>query len=297
MCYFQYLARTEADSGSDSKQAAKSLAFNSTCLEYSSFLEGLLEAEETAVAFWLRTWAGVKGDPSVRASVTEEAQRENREKYHASIARSLGERLRDRVEVEDDGDAAESDAASEEGGSASATSGGSAISSASNLPRKRSFQRRRRSSIPTFGVVEHEGESAGDRFKGFLNKASQRISSATHQLSTATQEFSSRMPIPHSSTSTTEHNTRVSLSAPARTPANHSPGGELRRKEGLLFATRAAIGHTSAGDGGGSWRPIWCVLSEGKLVEFSNLKTLSMQNAPIDLSYSSVKVSKNTDRR
>lgn len=194
----------------------------------------------------------------------------------------------------DDVDGAlESDgAASDEGESASATSGGS---SGVGLQRKRSFARRRRSSIPNFAAFDHEGESAGDRFKGFLNKASQRISSATQQLSTATHEFSSRMPSSHHPAASQDL-PRGSQGATLTAP--DSSDSAARRKEGLLFATRNAVEHTSrTGDGGGSWSPHWCVLSEGYLAEFSDFRTLRVRNAPINLAFASVRVSKNTTRR
>lgn len=202
-------------------------------------------------------------------------------------------------------------ALSDDAGSASATSGGSALSSGGALANK-AARRRRRSSIPNF-TADGDGSGAGERFKGFLNKASQRLSSATQQLSSATQQLSSALPSPTSAQSASTlspdqlsrpaasapapplKSTSSTLTVPSTTPA--AKAMNQRRKEGLLFATRAGTGHTTTGDGGGSWTAHWCVLSEGQLVEFADFKALHVRNAPINLAFASVRVSHNTDRR
>ncbi|ORY75010.1 putative GTPase activating protein for Arf-domain-containing protein [Leucosporidium creatinivorum] len=318
----KYLARTEPDSlkaaSLDSKQAARTAAFEQQRHEYHHYVEGLIEGEEAAVATWLRQWAGVVDDPSVHITDSEEARRESRDRQRATVARSLREQIVDTVaseeSVEVNGGETEGGALSDDGGSASATSGGSALGSGGALANK-ATRRRRRSSIPNFSA-DGDGSGAGERFKGFLNKASQRLTSATQQLSSATQQLSSALPTPNSSaqsapTLSPDQLPRPAAPAPAPTPApaksstnlavpSSTPAAKAlnqRRKEGLLFATRTGTGHTTTGDGGGSWTAHWCVLSEGQLVEFADFKALHVRNAPINLAFASVRVSHNTDRR
>lgn len=310
----QFLARTEPDSAKaaslDAKQAVRSAAFEQQRHEYHHYVEGLIEAEEAAVATWLRQWAGIADDPSVHITDSEEARRESRDRQRATVARSLREQIVDSVaneeQIETAGAETDGGMMSDDGGSASATSGGSALSSGGALGAK-AARRRRRSSIPNFSV-DAEGSGAGDRFKGFLNKASQRLSSATHQISSATQQLSSAIPTPHSSAPLTTNVTADPLPQPMPSPSKPSASLAVpastsaaknsdRRKEGLLYATRAGTGHTTSGDGGGSWTPHWCVLSEGQLVEFADFKALHVRNAPINLAFASVRVSHNTDRR
>lgn len=217
-------------------------------------------------------------------------------------------------EIDSDDDAG---TLSDDPGSASATSAGSALSSGGVLAAK-AAKKKRRASLPYFGPEgDGGGGGAGERFKGFFDKASHRISSAAqqaaNQLSSATSNLS------HPPPSTPSPTTSAQSPPPPRSPSSPqfhelpqptpapktsilsvpSKGQQSnqRRKEGLLFATRSATGHSSTGDGGGSYSAHWCVLSEGQLVEFADFKALTVRNAPINLALASVRVSHNTDRR
>jgi hypothetical protein len=73
-----------------------------------------------------------------------------------------------------------------------------------------------------------------------------------------------------------------------------------RRREGFLWATKEGAPHSLPGDGGGGWHKFWCVLSNGRLTEYSHFKTKpTVNNTAIDLRYAAVRrsSSQHSDRR
>lgn len=292
----QYLSRTENEPSKtaslDSKQIARSAAFQQHRIEYYAFVESLVESEERAAEVWLKAWAGVEDDP-VRITITEEARWESRDKQRLTVARSLADGLPSFENGEHlEGGGGETDGAfSDDGGSAS---GGSALSrgetgGAGGKGAGQPTRRRRRSSIPAFTV---DKEGARDRIKGFLKTAQHQISSAmpsSHSSPTLSADAIPRPVLSNKATTT--------LTVPAVSTSRSQLASQARRKEGLLYATSKPASHTTTGDGGGSWSAHWCVLSEGQLVEFSNWKSLNVKNTPINLAFASARVSHNTDRR
>ncbi|KAM0793346.1 hypothetical protein ACM66B_000801 [Microbotryomycetes sp. NB124-2] len=299
----KYLSKAESDPSKsasfDSKQASRHTAFEQQRLQHFHFVEALVEGEEAAVALWLQQWVGL-GEARATTSTLDKSLRESREQQRATVARTLGERMLESAlnEQQDGADNSESD---EDAASLSATSAGSALS---GVVRRRSESRRkRRSSLPHFGSEPHEG-STGDRFKGFLNKTGQRISSATQQISSAAQQATQQLSsvaeqLSHVGTQGHQAQTDKStaLAAPINLEASGHTTQSARRKEGTLWCTKAGVAHSGSGDGGGAWTPHWCVLSEGQMVEFSGFKGLDVKNQPINLALASVRVSRNTDRR
>ncbi|KAK4055313.1 hypothetical protein OIV83_000596 [Microbotryomycetes sp. JL201] len=283
---------------SDSKQASRHAAFEQQRLQHFHFVEALVEGEEAAVALWLQQWVGL-GEVIAAHTNLDQTLRESREQQRATVARTLGERMLESATIERQNDADDSES-DEDAASLSATSAASALSGV--VRRRSESKRKRRSSLPHFGNEHHEG-STGDRLKSLFNKTGQRLSSATQQISSAAQQATQQLSsvaeqLSHVGTPGASSQIDKVTLAP---PINLEPDGQgtlsSRRKEGLLFCTKAGVAHSGSGDGGGSWTPHWCVLSEGQMVEFSGFKGLDVKNPPINLALASVRVSRNTDRR
>ncbi|KAK4050494.1 hypothetical protein OIO90_005077 [Microbotryomycetes sp. JL221] len=294
----KYLAKVEPDSTKsttlEQKQASRAASFEQERLDYFYAIEGLVESEEAAVALWLQQWAGILDDPSVKHAESEEVLRKSRQRQRATVARSLGERMLESATNDElfDGETDSDDDAA----SLSATSAGSAFSGI--IRRRSETKKNRRASLPHFGA-DGQG-TTGDRFKGLLSKTGERISSATQQISSAAQQAGHQL----SSVAEQLSNAATSSNKPSQDKATLAPPINIdrnsdspRRKEGLLFATKAGVGHASQGDGGGAWTAHWCVLSEGQFVEFSSFNKLDVKNAPINLALASVRASRNTERR
>ncbi|GAA6002766.1 hypothetical protein JCM10207_007665 [Rhodosporidiobolus poonsookiae] len=193
----KYLGRSDSDTAKtaslDSKQADRAASFRQQRIDYFSFLEGLVETEERAVAAWLRSWAGV-GD---------EAEEEQREQARTATLTALEGMPLQREAGKGRGSAgsskdgwihvggaappdAQHEAASLEGTSVEDASLPSGPSTPASDDKAR---RRRRSSIPHFHLPGVGGEhreprdrefSGGtrERLKGFLKNAQNSIQSA-----------------------------------------------------------------------------------------------------------------------
>ncbi|GAA6054757.1 hypothetical protein JCM3770_000928 [Rhodotorula araucariae] len=238
----KYLSRGETDPAKvaslDTKQAERAAAFRQLRIDFFSFLEGLVESEERAVASWLRAWANVTPEDAEEHSpdshrcgspaVLDGAQLADRDALRGRPRPSAGSSVTSESwchiaglptylaeAVSGPGDPAPLLLASDDGHSVPSaalsrtTTGG--IDAGSSTPSSDN-SRRRRSSLPVFvfggngGGAEKEKEPAAppgkrDRLKGFFRTAQHSISSAlpTSASSAALADLS-RRPSPPSPT-------------------------------------------------------------------------------------------------
>lgn len=256
----QYLSRSEPEPSKasllDSKQAQRMATFKQARVDYFSYVEGIVASEEAAVANWLRSWAGVAEDQVI---APEALQRASREEERRLIEQSIGAEMRatcDLLEVDGGETGAEtSDGGvwSDDGESASASaSGGSGFSQSGSGGVVAPAARKHRSSIPTFGA---EKEGRRERIKGFITRTTNSLSSALPSSSHSTAvppsptlpsepaAFASTQPdVPHA----------ARLAVPPLT-TKQQIASQARKKEGFLYGNSKPVGHTTSGDGGGSW--------------------------------------------
>ncbi|KAK4698462.1 hypothetical protein P7C70_g7813, partial [Phenoliferia sp. Uapishka_3] len=317
----KYLARTDTDPTklalADTKQAQRMREFKEARLDYFSCLESIVESEEQGLASWLRMWAGIPDDLPVeverpRADIRKASREENRQNLARSMTLSVARSLATEERGGGSGEAVVSEDEEGEGGSTPSGSGISQNSVGLGLgpaPNVMAGRRRRRPSIQGF-----EKEGTADRIKGFIKTS---ISSAQSSLQHPRQ-------VPrHGHSRSVDSATSPTLMAPSHSapasrplpptspPIRSSPllspppamtkqqiASLERKKEGVLWATAKPTGHTTTGDGGGTWHNTWTVLSEGQLVEFVHWKTsIEVRNAPINLRYATARLSRNSERR
>ncbi|BGP12419.1 hypothetical protein JCM10213_001977 [Rhodosporidiobolus nylandii] len=336
----KYLGRGESDAAKvaslDLKQADRAASFRQQRLDYFSFLEGLVESEERAVASWLRTWADAGGSEDA-------AQQDRAQARMASLAAlegrtppklSAGSSSNGWIHVQGSPDpdsiaVGEATLIDDPSSAAPSTSPNLAHGDPPFSPLPLSSaddkaQRRRRSSIPHFHLAEHkerEREVSGgarDRLKGFLKNASYSIQAAlptSASSPTLIPDAFQRRPSPpppipqHSpplfSPGPSPSNPiqplphpAQSLAPPPTRPPLHSAASHMRRKEGFLYATDAPQKHTASGSGGGVWNRYWVTLAEGQLVEYDKWQdAMSVHGTPINLRYATARVSKNSGER
>ncbi|KAI5481417.1 Arf GTPase activating protein [Pseudohyphozyma bogoriensis] len=304
----------------DSRQFSRNSSFRVIRLEYYAFVEGLVESEESAVAAWLKDWAGISDSPDptiVKHTAAEEARRASRDYQKDVLEKTLGSDLADILvpgeEITDMSDGMVSDDGASAGASASGGSGfshgtgaglglGHTASPASMPP---PGHRRRRSSAQNFGF---DKEGTRDRIKGFIktsfSNAHSSIQSALPS-SSAPQHSHSQSASAESATSPKSDRGstfspplagaifKSSPSVPSGLVAPSSPSKQQvvngRKKEGFLW-TQSRPGATAADEGSGQWNKCWTVLSEGQLIEFSNWKSqIFPRNAPINLHYANAR--------
>jgi len=329
----QYLARAESDPAKvaslDAKQAERAASFRQERVDFFSFLEGLVESEEGAVAAWLRSWAGLlengaepsvdehrsdslaalegagarsKPRPSAGSSVGGESWQQHLEGFPDYLAEAVTgpDDPLPLPATSDDGHSAAPSASGQSALSRTTTEGGTESGSAPSSEKAR----RRRSSLPVFGLgngaVEKDKEPSGkrDRLRGFFKSAHQSISSALPTSSSSaaladvlvTRHASPPPPVPRPSAPAPAH-----LSVPPRA----SPAVQPRKKEGFLHATEAGQKHTTSGDAGARYHRYWVTLSEGQLVEYDRwTDAMQVHGSPINLLRASARISKQAgDRR
>ncbi|GAA5862455.1 hypothetical protein JCM1840_004188 [Sporobolomyces johnsonii] len=320
----KYLGRGESDTTKvaalDARQADRAASFRQHCVDYFSFVEGLVASEEHAVETWLRTWANVKDDEPSKEPL-------------------MGRPDRRTDEREPVGEATDHDALSDGAGSiAASASGTSALSQATSpsipstagnptLP-PASYEdpdktrRRRRTSLPHWGLgpapytattgSDREREAGGDRkrdrFKGFfktsLAHAQNSLSSAlptsnsSNVHSSPSADAFSRSAPAASASATPTTNSSVTLAVPASTSAPYPSSTQPRKKEGFLYATEVGQKHSTSGDGGARYNRYWVVLSEGQLVEYDRwTDALTVHGTPINLRYATARASKQAGER
>lgn len=263
-------------------------------------VESLVESEEVTTATLLKVWSGVPEDTSLTTSKLEESRRKSRHQQHSSVARTLSASItyRDIAAGVFDSD--------EESDAEDSRSGGSGFSQINEL---QSSSRKRRSSIPSFSadpLKEKEPERKRDRLKIFLKHS---LGSTSNNLfdpprsptlietprSPPLGETSPSIPFPSTSSPPLPSSERTTIPPP--TPKQEL-ASQARKKEGFLWSTTKSISHTASGDGGGHYYKLWCVLSEGQLIEFSGWKSaLVVAGPPLNLKYATARISRNTDRR
>lgn len=304
--------------------------FKQARLDYFSYVEGIVASEEAAVSNWLRSWAGVAEDQVI---TTEAAQRASREVERRIVAQSIGADLAANCELleveggETGPETSDGGLWSDDGGSVSA-SGGSGFSQGGSGGVETPATRKQRSSIPAFAV---EKEGRRERIKGFIARTTNSLSSSLPSSSHATGAPPSPSPFNKSTiTSSTPHDVAqpAGLAVPPLS-TKQQLASQARKKEGFLYGSSKPVGHTTSGDGGGSWhkyvlawwfgasanwplltgfgqvRPrqldpfrekklilLLAVLSEGQLIEFSDWKTsLTARNAT-NLHHATARVSR-----
>ncbi|KPV78070.1 uncharacterized protein RHOBADRAFT_50584 [Rhodotorula graminis WP1] len=217
----KYLGRAESDPAKiaslDSKQAERAAAFRQDRVAFFSFLEGLVESEEGAIASWLRAWAGplengaepssvdtcrsdtlaaLEGSPNggggarkPRPSAGSSGGGESWERHLEGFPTYLADAVTGPDDAapfppaSDDGHSAAPSASGQSAASRTTTDGG--VESASGSRPSSDKARRRRSSLPVFGLggvasPDKDKEPAGkrDRIKDFFRSAHHSISSA-----------------------------------------------------------------------------------------------------------------------
>jgi hypothetical protein len=268
----QYLSRADTEQSKtaslDSKQAVRADEFNTARLDYCGWLEGLVEAEEGAVASWLRSWAGIP-DAVEDVVMTEQIRRATREQQQRTLTHSLRasimlpQQWTDSSEGHgiDDGDLSDSGVFSDGGVSAhSANSGGAAAGGA-----KLSNRRRDRSSIPADFHYREPGTR--DKIKNFVRNAQTSIASAMPSSSSHATPLSPTAGGGRSPTlASGPFSPPLSSQAKAPSPSSLQPptasasakqqlASAQRKKEGFLLAKSKARGTTEfkSADSGGHW--------------------------------------------
>ena len=238
-----------------------------------SFLEGLVESEEAAVADWLAEWSGIPS-PSISREGALLARKKSVEERKNEIEFWMTNV--ETLPTVKEGEGIESGVSDSGMVSDASASGGSGFS-------QKDEKSKRRSSMP---VIPVEKEDRRDRLKEFMSSLQFAL---PHTSSPLEPVAPSIQLLPPSPTTTKLH----------RPPLNKLQlASAARKKEGFLWATRTSTEHSQSGDGGGSWHKFWTVLANGQLIEFTNWRTtLSIRNAPINLRFASVRLSKNSDRR
>lgn len=260
----------------DSKQVERTTNFAVARINFMSFLEGLVESEEAAVADWLAEWAGITS-PSITREGALLARRKSVEEQKNEIELKM-------TNVESLPTVKEGDGS---GVSDSGMVSDASVSGGSGFSQKEEKNKRRASMPATLPPLEKENRR--DRIKGFMKTAQNSFQSA----------------LPHTSSPQSVASPSVQLLPPSPTTklprpplSKHQLASAARKKEGFLWATRTSTEHSQSGDGGGSWHKFWTVLANGQLIEFTNWRTtLSIRNAPINLRFASARLSKNSDRR
>lgn len=276
----QFLATTSVTGAKaellDSKQRTRTAAFAQARADFLGFVQGIVESEEGAIASWLRAFAGVPEPPILDGEGALLARRNSVEEQQISLERKLRDVGSLPVLREADGAYEVSDGAvSDDGGSAASASGGSGFSAVED-------KNRRRASLPAVSL-EKEG-----RFRGFMRSAQHSFQAAIPSAHTS----------PPPATYPTLHVLPPTPAAETLPLSKQELASAARKKEGFLYATKAAMGHSSHGDGGGGWHKFWTVLSEGQLIEFANWRTtLAIRGAPINLRFATARLSRNSDRR
>jgi len=360
----QYLGRAESDPAKvaslDSKQAERAAAFRQDRVAFFSFLEGLVESEEGAIASWLRAWAGLldtgaepssvdmyrsaslaalegsssvdmyrsaslaalegsstgggggggvrgKPRPSAGSSVGAESWERHLEGFPTYLADAVTgpDEAAPLPPASDDGHSAAPSASGQSAMSRTTTDGGGAELGSGSRPSS-DKARRRRSSLPVFGLggvgaLDKDKEPAGkrDRIKDFFRSAHHSISSAIPTSSSSaaladvlvTRHASPPPPVPTASSS-------AHLGVPPRA-APSSSAQQPRKKEGFLYATEAGQKHTTSGDSGARYHRYWVTLSEGQLVEYARwTDSMQVHGSPINLLRASARISRQAgDRR
>ncbi|GAA5912622.1 hypothetical protein JCM8208_004794 [Rhodotorula glutinis] len=303
----KYLGRAESDpvklASLDARQAERAATFRQDRVAFFSFLEGLVESEEGAVVSWLRSWAGLLENGTEPSSVDTHRSESlaalegspndggggTRGKPRPSAGSSVG---------------GESWERHLEGFPTYLADGGAEFGSGSRPSSDKA--RRRRSSLPVFGLggvgaPDKDKEPAGkrDRIKDFFRSAQHSISSAIPTSSSSaaladvlvTRHASPPPPVPTPSSST-------HLGIPPRA-APSSSAQQPRKKEGFLYATEAGQKHTTSGDAGARYHRYWITLSEGQLVEYARwTDSMQVHGSPINLLRASARISRQAgDRR
>ncbi|CDR35879.1 hypothetical protein NBRC10512_005379 [Rhodotorula toruloides] len=334
----KYLSRGDSDTAKiaslDAKQAERAATFRQLRIDYFSFVEGLVESEERAVATWLRTWASVReaqvpNEDGREASLRALEGRKASNGYSPGLG-DLPDYLVDAISSPSSNGA---ELRSDDGHSAAPTSLHSAISRITTpgettlsppiptSPTQDDPRRRRRTSMPfgmggAKGKDEKDGDRKRDRLKEFFKSAQQSITSAlpasassAHLALDALPRLSQPpSPLPTSATSPTapsgpQHAPIASQLAPALSlvppPALSRPSGsQPRRKEGFLFATETGQKHTQSGDGGRPYQRFWVVLGEGQLTEYDKwTDAMQVHGSPINLRYATARISKQAGER
>ncbi|GJN92122.1 hypothetical protein Rhopal_005152-T1 [Rhodotorula paludigena] len=334
----KYLARGESDvskvASLDAKQAERLATFRQVRVDFFSFLEGLVESEERAVASWLRAWADLhegsrpafdaethrhdslaalegtkpKKRPSGASSKDSWYHVGGLPTYLADAVSVGGSRSPDLLGTSDDGHSTPS--ASGHSGLSRTNTNGTEPPPAT--PSTDNARRRRRTSLPHFGLGVAKSDekdppaSSGkrERLKGFFRAAGTSLlpsSPSTASIADVLAPLRSSSPPPPVPSVPPP----PSLALPAPQPAtNHAPpraltsaSSQSRKKEGYLFATETGQKHTQAGDNGQRYHRYWVTLSEGRLTEYDRDDVTQVHGAPIDLRYATARMSRQAGER
>lgn len=274
----QYLSRADTEQSKtaslDNKQAIRADEFNAARLDYCGWLEGLVEAEEGAVASWLRSWAGV---PDVVEDVvmSEHIRRTNREQQQRTLTHSLRasialpQQWTDSSEGHgiDDGDVSDSGVFSDGGLSAYSANSGGGGGPGQTQP-KLSNRRQHRSSIPADFHYREPGTR--DKIKNFVRNAQTSIASAmpSSHPTPLSPTLGARSPTlssgpfspPAASQARVPSPTSLQPPCAASSTAKQQLASAQRKKEGFLLAKSKARGTTEfkSADSGGHWHKCEC---------------------------------------
>jgi len=236
----------------------------------------LVEAEEGAVASWLRSWAGVPDDEQ-DVKHSEQARRVDREQQQRTLTHSLQasislpQQWTDSSEGHgiDDGDLSDNGVFSDGGISAhSGTSGGGGAGGQGGA---KSNRRQNRSSIPADFHYREGGTR--DKIKNFVRNAQTSIASAmpSSHPTPLSPSYATRSPTLGSGpfspplASQPKPPSPASLQPPAASSstAKQQLASAQRKKEGFLLAKSKARGTTEfkTADSGGHWHK--CELHSG----------------------------------